>query len=65
MIKTLKGFFCYILNPSYQDIQIKTSKFSKILSLLILTIAFNGIIIITRTVLINKGIIPQLFFKEA
>ncbi|MCK4664882.1 MAG: CPBP family intramembrane metalloprotease, partial [Bacteroidales bacterium] len=54
----------YIFNPSYQDIQIKTSKFSKILWLLILTIAFNGVIIITRTVLINKGIIPLLFFKD-
>lgn len=64
MLKTLKGFFLYIFNPTYQDSQTKTSKFNKILSLLILALVFNGIIILTRSILIDKGIIPTLFFKN-
>lgn len=65
MIKTLKEFYYYILNPTNTNVQIETSKFRKLFSLLLLAIVFNGIIIITRTFLINKGIIPQLFMKNS
>lgn len=65
MIKTLKGFFSYIINPAYQETQEQTSKFKKLLSLLLLALVFNVIIIIARTFLINKGIIPELFMKNS
>ena len=67
MIKTFKDFFYFIINPSLQNIQIKASwgaLFKKLSYLLILTIVFNGLIIVMRAVLINKGVIPPLFFKN-
>lgn len=64
MFKTFKGFFLYIFNPTYQDSQINTSRFSKIFSLLILTLIFNALIITARSILIDKGIIPPLFMKD-